>query len=117
MHDLEICDAAAMEAADEEKTMSGSENLRGLVQQSLSDVIDPETGLNVLRMEIIHELQVGEDGTVSLIFRPSSPVCPMAFSLANSIKRSIEALEGVSSVQISVENFNKAEQLESLINK
>lgn len=97
--------------------MNGSENLRGQVQQKLSGVIDPETGLNVLRMEIIHELQVGEDGKVSLIFRPSSPVCPMAFSLANSIKRSIEALEGVSSVQISVENFDKAEQLEGLLNK
>lgn len=97
--------------------MSHPENLRGLVEQGLSGVIDPETGLNVLRMEIIHELQVGADGEVTLVFRPSSPVCPMAFTLANSIKRTIEALEGVKTVQIKVENFTRAEELETLLNK
>lgn len=97
--------------------MSYPQDLRSLVEQGLSGVIDPETGLNVLRMELIHELKVAEGGAVTLVFRPSSPVCPMAFKLADSIKRTIEALQGVTSVKIKVENFTRAEQLEGLINK
>ena len=87
------------------------------VRQALSEVIDPETGLNIMRMDLIHDLRVTEDGEVSLVFRPSSPVCPMAYSLANSIKKKIESLKDVRSIRIAVENFNNADHLERLVNQ
>ena len=82
--------------------------------QALTEVIDPETGLNIIRMDLIHDTAVSADGSVSLVFRPSSPICPMAYSLANSIKKRLETVKGVSSVQIRVENFRTA-HLESLL--
>jgi metal-sulfur cluster biosynthetic enzyme len=87
------------------------------IKQALSEIIDPETGLNIVRMDLIHNLKVTEDGEVSLVFRPSSPVCPMAYSLANSIKKKIESLKDVRSIRIAVENFNNADHLERLVNQ
>jgi len=87
------------------------------LKQALSEVLDPETGLDVMRMDIIHNLRVEDGGQVSLVFRPSSPVCPMAYTLANSIKKRIEQVKDVSSVNIRVENFQGAEHLEGLLNK
>jgi len=87
------------------------------VKRALSEVIDPETGLNIMRMDLIHNLRVTEDGAVSLVFRPSSPVCPMAYSLANSIKKKIESLNDIRSIRIAVENFQNADHLERLVNQ
>jgi metal-sulfur cluster biosynthetic enzyme len=87
------------------------------IKQALSEVIDPETGLNIMRMDLIHKLTVTEDGDVSLVFRPSSPVCPMAYSLAGSIKKKIESLKDIRSIRIAVENFQNADHLERLVNQ
>jgi metal-sulfur cluster biosynthetic enzyme len=87
------------------------------VRRALSEVMDPETGLDIMRMDLIHDLRVTEDGEVSLVFRPSSPVCPMAYSLVNSIKKKIESLKDIRSIRIAVENFNNADHLERLVNQ
>jgi len=86
------------------------------MEKALSEVIDPETGLSVMRMDLIHELHVDGEGHVSLVFRPSSPVCPMAYALAGSIKRKIQDISGVNSVRIMVENFDRAEHLQRILN-
>ena len=93
------------------------EHMEDQVKRALSEVIDPETGLNIMRMDLIHNLTVSEDGDVSLVFRPSSPVCPMAYSLADSIKKKIESLKDIRSIRIAVENFRNADHLERLVNQ
>ena len=40
----------------------------------LQKVIDPETGVDVVRMRLIEDLTVDETGTVRYRFRPSSPL-------------------------------------------
>jgi len=93
-----------------------AEAITSAVRDILYEVIDPETGLSIMRMDLIHGLSANEQGDVSLVFRPSSPVCPMAYSLADSIKKKVKEIEKVKSVSIRVENFHKAEHLEGLLN-
>jgi len=92
-----------------------TEKLEQEVRQALHDVIDPETGLNIMRMDLIHNIEVTSTGSVSLVFRPSSPICPMAYTLGNSIKKAIQSITGIKSLEIHVENFEKAAHLESLL--
>jgi metal-sulfur cluster biosynthetic enzyme len=93
------------------------ERMEDQIRRALSEVIDPETGLSIMRMDLIHNLTVTEDGDVSLVFRPSSSVCPMAYSLADSIKKKIESLKDIRSIRIAVENFRNADHLERLVNQ
>jgi metal-sulfur cluster biosynthetic enzyme len=94
---------------------STDEELREAIHQRLAGIIDPGAGLDVFRMGLVRKVEIGEGGGVSFTFRPSSPVCPMAFSLAPAIKEAIESLPGVSGVRVRIENFNRAEELQALL--
>jgi|YNPBryantNP2012_1023418.scaffolds.fasta_scaffold88345_1 ATP-binding protein involved in chromosome partitioning len=90
-------------------------SLVGQVIVALKTVVDPETSRDVWDMRLIRDIQVGEDGDVSLTFRPSSVVCPLAFTLAPRIKKAVQAVEGVRRVKINVEGFLQAERLNQLL--
>jgi metal-sulfur cluster biosynthetic enzyme len=59
--------------------------LEQAIVERLRVVIDPETGVDVMRMRLIEDLSVdGQTGRVSYRFRPSSPLCPLAVHLVLS---------------------------------
>ncbi|HIE24583.1 MAG TPA: DUF59 domain-containing protein [Anaerolineales bacterium] len=97
--------------------MNNTEELKNLIIARLRLVIDPETHADVIRMRLIENLDVSESGSVKYTFRPSSPVCPIAVSLAQQIKQAIAQVPGVTSQEIGIEGYVGAEQLTLLINK
>ena len=93
------------------------EKLERLINARLRLVIDPETRADVIRMRLVENLTVNENGHVTYTFRPSSPVCPIAVSLAQNIKIAVSQVPGVHTQDIKVENYIGAEQLTMLINR
>ncbi len=83
----------------------------------LQEVIDPETNVDVMRMRLIENLTVDREGKVCYTFRPSSPLCPLAVSLATRIKQAIAEVPGVIDQEIVIEGYIAAEELTKLINK
>lgn len=92
-----------------------TEDLRKRVLRRLEGVIDPETGVDVVRMRLIEELAVDEEGRVSYKFRPSSPFCPLAVSLALSIRRAVAGVEGVTDQEIEVVGYVNADQVNAML--
>lgn len=98
--------------------MSLEPTIREKILTKLVEVIDPETGVDVLRMRLVEDLTVDEaTGAVSYRFRPSSPLCPLAVSLATDIKHAIAEVPGVTSQQIEVADYVRAGELTELINQ
>jgi metal-sulfur cluster biosynthetic enzyme len=91
------------------------DDLRNRVMFKMSQVIDPETGVNVIRMRLIEELKIREDGFVSYKFRPSSPLCPLAVSLSVQIKKAVAEVEGVTGQKITVVGYVGADDLNQLL--
>ena len=89
--------------------------LREAILTRLSTVIDPETGADVVRMRLIEDLSVDDDGMVRYTFRPSSPLCPLAVTLALQIKDSVTGVSGVAGQEINVEGYVGAEKLSDLL--
>jgi len=89
--------------------------LKEKIEVTLRQVIDPETSMDVMRMQLIKNLTVNEDGSVSLTFMPSSPYCPLGFQLAISIQKAVKKVNGVTNVNIEVENFVQAEELRKIL--
>ena len=89
----------------------------------LGEVIDPETGADVIRMWLIEDLAVDEEGVVRYRFRPSlrqaqdtaSPLCPLAVTLALQIKQAVAEVEGVTGQEIEVVGYVGAESLNELL--
>jgi metal-sulfur cluster biosynthetic enzyme len=90
--------------------------LEQAIVERLRRVIDPETGADVVRMRLIEGLHVdGETGRVSYRFRPSSPLCPLAVSLALSIREAVAGVPGVTGQDIEVLGFVGADELNTLL--
>ena len=85
------------------------------IEEKLRQVIDPETGMNVMRMKLVRDLRVGQEGDVELTFRPSSVLCPLGFQLGINIKEAVLDVPGVKSVRVHVDGFIHADQLRTLL--
>jgi metal-sulfur cluster biosynthetic enzyme len=86
--------------------------LKHRVTERLKQVIDPETGVDVMRMRLVEDLEVdGPSGQVRYKFRPSSPLCPLAVTLALDIRQAIAGVPGVTSQQIEVVGYVGADDL------
>ncbi len=95
--------------------MSDSEQLRAAILNRLSTLIDPETGVDVVRMRLIEDLTVEDEGRVSYKFRPSSFLCPLAVQLSQEIQQAIAEVEGVTNQNIKVVGYIQAYRLTALL--
>ena len=89
--------------------------LKDKIEQALREVIDPGTKLDIMRMKLVRDLAVDQYGRVSLTFRPSSPVCPMAFKLAYDIQTAVQETEGVKGVEVTVTGYDRADELTEVL--
>ena len=85
------------------------------IKESLTQVIDTETGMDVMRMRLVRDLKVDQHGDVELTFRPSSVLCPLGFQLGINIKEAVLDVPGVKSVQVHVDGFIHGEQLKKIL--
>jgi metal-sulfur cluster biosynthetic enzyme len=89
--------------------------LRLAILKRLMSVIDPETGVDVVRMRLIEDLTVDEQGRVSYKFRPSSPLCPIAVPLSLKIQEAVAEVEGVTEQDMEIVGYIQADELTALI--
>jgi metal-sulfur cluster biosynthetic enzyme len=95
--------------------MSKVEELRAAILERLSRVIDPETGVDVVRMRLIEDLSVDEAGQVTYKFRPSSPLCPLAVPLSLEIRKAVAEVEGVTGQDMEIVGYIQAKELADLL--
>jgi metal-sulfur cluster biosynthetic enzyme len=84
--------------------------------EGLREVIDPETGIDVLRLGLVRNIHV-EHGDVSLTLRPASSICPVAYRLAILVRETVSSVPGVKALNMRVTNHAHAAELESLLNE
>ena len=88
--------------------------LRALVEK-LTTVVDPETGENVIRMQLVQNLQISDDWKVTYTFRPSSPLCPIAVPLALMIITAVGEVSGVTGQNMTVIDYVEADKLNEIL--
>jgi metal-sulfur cluster biosynthetic enzyme len=67
------------------------------VQEALTNVIDPELGLDFVELGLIYEISV-EGDEVFVTFTLTSPGCPIGPQVSEQIEEFAGELDGVSSV-------------------
>jgi metal-sulfur cluster biosynthetic enzyme len=68
------------------------------VMEALSNVIDPELGLDFVELGLIYGVAV-EDGAVRVTFTLTTPGCPIGPQVTEQIEEFVGELEGVKSVE------------------
>lgn len=95
--------------------MIDTDALHQEVLEALRNVIDPETGADVVRMRLVLDLQIHPDGTAEYTFRPSSPLCPIALTLVMSIIEAVKAVDGVMDQKVTVVDYAGAQELNKIL--
>ena len=85
------------------------------VVEKLKEVIDPETGVDVMKMRLVQDMEIDNDGKISYVFRPSSPLCPIAVPLALAIMDAIKEVPGIAGQAITVKDYVQADQLNEIL--
>ncbi len=67
------------------------------VQDALTNVIDPELGLDFVELGLIYEVEV-ENGEVFVTFTLTSPGCPIGPQVSEQIEEFVSVLDGVNRV-------------------
>ena len=97
--------------------MNDPGRLREAILERLARVIDPETGVDIVRMQLIEDLIVDAPGHASYTFRPSSPLCPLAVPLAIEIRRAVQDVPGVTGQAMRVEGYVGSDELNALLDE
>jgi metal-sulfur cluster biosynthetic enzyme len=67
------------------------------VEEALTNVIDPELGLDFVELGLVYEIEV-EGDEVNITFTLTSPGCPIGPQVADQMKEYVGELEGVRQV-------------------
>jgi metal-sulfur cluster biosynthetic enzyme len=74
---------------------------REQVEAVLSEVIDPELGLDFVELGLIYEI-ICHANTVSVTYTLTTPACPIGPSITAEMKERIAELEGVDDITITL---------------
>lgn len=71
------------------------------VMEALKKVYDPETGLDIVNMGLIYDVQI-HNNQVNVKMTLTTPGCPLSDRLSNGARNAILGLEGVESCNVAI---------------
>ena len=74
--------------------------LREKVILEIKKIFDPEIPVNIYDLGLIYKVEIVDKNKVNVDMTLTSPNCPVAESLPNSVKENIMKVEGVTNVDL-----------------
>jgi metal-sulfur cluster biosynthetic enzyme len=68
------------------------------IYEALSNVIDPELGLDFVELGLVYGVEADENGRVEVTFTLTTPACPIGPQVSEQMIEFVGEIEGVSEV-------------------
>ena len=75
-------------------------NLKEKIISEIKKIYDPEIPVNIFELGLIYKIDINENRKVLIEMTLTSPNCPVAESLPNSVKENILKIDEVDSVDL-----------------
>ena len=75
-------------------------NIKEKIISEIKKIYDPEIPVNIYELGLIYKIEVNEENKVIIEMTLTSPNCPVAESLPNSVKENILKIEEVKDVDL-----------------
>lgn len=72
------------------------------IRKALRGVKDPELNLNIVDIGLVYDIRVTETGDAHITMTLTSPGCPAGPEIVGDVKRAVEDLEGIQSVEVEI---------------
>jgi FeS assembly SUF system protein len=76
--------------------------LKEKVISEIKKIYDPEIPVNIYELGLIYNINIDEKNKVNIDMTLTSPNCPVAESLPNSVKDNVLKVDGVSDVDLNL---------------
>ena len=70
------------------------------IVEALKTVYDPEIPVNIYDLGLIYKIDLHDDGVLDLDMTFTAPACPAADFIVEDVRSKMEAIEGVTTVNI-----------------
>ena len=70
--------------------------------EEIRKIYDPELPVNIYELGLIYKCEVTKDNDVLINMTLTSPNCPVAEELPQSVKETVQAVEGVNNVNVDI---------------
>ena len=77
-------------------------DLKEKVIEEIKKIYDPEIPVNIYELGLIYNIEIDEKNKVKIDMTLTSPNCPVAESLPNSVKDNVLKVDGVSDVDLNL---------------
>ena len=75
-------------------------NLKEKIINEIKKIYDPEIPVNIFELGLIYKIEIIDNKKVLIEMTLTSPNCPVAESLPNSVKENILKIDGVEDVEL-----------------
>ena len=75
-------------------------DLKEKIISEIKKIYDPEIPVNIFELGLIYKIEVNDDKKVLIEMTLTSPNCPVAESLPNSVKENILKIDGIHEVDL-----------------
>jgi metal-sulfur cluster biosynthetic enzyme len=73
--------------------------LKDEIEEALTNVIDPELGLDFMELGLVYDVIVDDTGGVDIQFTLTTPACPIGPQVSEQMIEFVSELEGVTEVR------------------
>jgi len=80
------------------------------IRDALRAVIDPELRDNIVELDMVRSIEVGDDGAVAVMVSLTTPGCPIRNHFETGVRDAVSALEGVTRVDVSFDVLNESQK-------
>ncbi|MBN2810011.1 MAG: DUF59 domain-containing protein [Deltaproteobacteria bacterium] len=88
--------------------------LRERVLAALGTIRDPSTGMQVLDLPLLDNLEIDESGII-ITLTPSSNVCPLIFKLGDDMKRAAQSAAPGLPIRFTINNHRQKSEIEEIL--
>jgi metal-sulfur cluster biosynthetic enzyme len=89
----------ARNGSEEASAATGTDLLRERVLQALTQVYDPELGINIVDLGLVYEVEVNDDGDVDILYSLTTMGCPIGPLIEDQIRAFLAPIEGLREVR------------------
>jgi metal-sulfur cluster biosynthetic enzyme len=69
------------------------------VREALKHVVDPELGVNIVDLGLVYDVEIGDEGAVSIEYTLTTMGCPIGPLIEHQMQSFLENVPGVTSVE------------------
>ncbi len=75
-------------------------DIKNKIISEIKKIYDPEIPVNIYELGLIYKIEIKEENKVLIEMTLTSPNCPVAESLPNSVKENILKIDGINEVNL-----------------